>query len=50
MIKLILMLSLSTQCFINQMEWASKVEILKPFNLFVAKRGADKRFLKICID
>lgn len=45
MIKFILLLSLSSQCFIDQIEWASKVEILKPFNLFVSKRGSDKRFL-----
>lgn len=46
MIKFLLMISLSSQCFVDQMQWASKVEILKPFSFFVAKRGADKRFLK----
>lgn len=46
MLKLFLMLSLSSQCFVSQMQWASKVEIVKPFKLFVSSRGADKRFLK----
>ena len=46
MIKLILMLSLSSQCFVDQMQWASKVEILKPFSFHVSTRGANKKFLK----
>lgn len=46
MIKLILMLSLSSQCFVDQMQWASKVEILKPFSFLVSTRGANKTFLK----
>lgn len=43
-------LTLSSQCVVNHLEWASSVEITKPFNLRVSSLKASKRYLEKLYD
>lgn len=48
MLSLIISLALTTpqQCFLEKLEWASHIEITKPFNLNTTYRGTSRRFVK----
>lgn len=45
MFPFVLALAVSSQCFINHLEWASRVEIAKPFDINVRSKKTDRRFL-----
>lgn len=50
MLSLLLSLSLSTQCVLDHLEWASGVEIQKPFKINSSARRASKKYLSRLYD
>ena len=46
MLSIMLTLAVSSQCFVDRLEWASRIEITKPFEVNVSVKKSNRRFLK----